>query len=216
MRMGACGRSPVPERPFLNTILFVCRANVCRSPMAEAIFDTLAEDAGLPFRSQSAGIAVPDGALVAPRVVDTLEEIGITVDPLHTARQIDEAMVRDADLVLTMTTQQADRLRWLFGEQVGKIHGLAEYAGKGFGTDVADPHGHTVTAYRASALQVLGFIRTLVSRLGERQLPAGTVPGGRREGSSPADEDRRQPAARAKRTDARRQPAERRVRRGHA
>ncbi len=187
----------------MNSILFVCRANVCRSPMAEAIFNTLAEDAGLPFRSQSAGIAVPEGALVAPRVVDTLEEIGIAVDPLHVARQLNEAMVRDADLVLTMTSQQADRLRWLFGEQAGKIHGLAEYAGKGFGTDVAGPHGHTVTAYRISALQVLDFIRTLVLRLGDRQLLAGIAPGGRREGSPSADEDRRQPAVRAKRTGAR-------------
>ena len=146
--------------------------------MAEAIFNTLAEDAGLPFRSRSAGIAVPDGALVAPRVVDTLEEIGVAVDPLHKARQIDKAMILDTDLVLTITAHQADRLRLLFGEQAGKIHGLAQYAGKGFGTDVADPHGHTVAAYRISALQVLGYIQALISRLEERQLPARTAPGG--------------------------------------
>jgi protein-tyrosine-phosphatase len=35
----------------VKKVLFVCTANTCRSPMAQAIFDTLAEDKGLRFQA---------------------------------------------------------------------------------------------------------------------------------------------------------------------
>jgi protein-tyrosine-phosphatase len=37
------------RREHVKKVLFVCTANTYRSPMAQAIFDTLAEDEGLPF-----------------------------------------------------------------------------------------------------------------------------------------------------------------------
>jgi Low molecular weight phosphotyrosine protein phosphatase len=43
----------------VKKVLFVCTANTCRSPMAQAIFDALAEDEGLPFRVESAGTEAP-------------------------------------------------------------------------------------------------------------------------------------------------------------
>jgi protein-tyrosine-phosphatase len=36
-------------------MLFVCTANICRSPMAVGIFDALAGERGLPLRAESAG-----------------------------------------------------------------------------------------------------------------------------------------------------------------
>ena len=38
----------------VKKVLFVCTANICRSPMAQEIFDALAEDGGFPFRAESA------------------------------------------------------------------------------------------------------------------------------------------------------------------
>jgi protein-tyrosine-phosphatase len=35
----------------VKKVLFVCTANTYRSPMAQAIFDTLAEDEGLRFKA---------------------------------------------------------------------------------------------------------------------------------------------------------------------
>jgi protein-tyrosine phosphatase len=48
-------------------VLFVCTANVCRSPMAEAIFDSLASEADLPWKARSAGVAALVGEPIAPR-----------------------------------------------------------------------------------------------------------------------------------------------------
>jgi hypothetical protein len=39
------------RRESAKKVLFVCSANTYRSPMAQAIFDPLAEDEGLHFRA---------------------------------------------------------------------------------------------------------------------------------------------------------------------
>ena len=61
----------------MKKVLFVCTANTCRSPMAQAIFDTLAEDGGLTFRAESAGTEAPGETAMAENAVAALEEAGI-------------------------------------------------------------------------------------------------------------------------------------------
>ncbi len=58
-------------------VLFVCRANICRSPMAEAIFNAVAEDRGLAYRAASAGVAALVDEDMAPNARAALEELGI-------------------------------------------------------------------------------------------------------------------------------------------
>jgi protein-tyrosine phosphatase len=61
------------RRERVKKVLFVCTANTCRSPMAQAIFDALAEDEGLPFWAESAGTEAPEEAAMAENAVATLE-----------------------------------------------------------------------------------------------------------------------------------------------
>ena len=69
----------------MKKALFVCTANTCRSQMVPAIFDTLAEDEGLPFRAESAATEAPEGTAMAENTVAALEEAGIYPGP-HYAR----------------------------------------------------------------------------------------------------------------------------------
>src|SRR5918998_5023969 len=96
----------------LKKVLFVCTANICRSPMAQAIFDALAEDGDLPFRAESAGTAARMGRDIAPNAVAALEEAGIYPGPHH-ARRVDAGMVEEAELVLAMPPKHAATLRRL-------------------------------------------------------------------------------------------------------
>ena len=61
----------------MKKVLFVCTANTCRSPRAQAIFDALAEDEGLPFRAESADTEALEGTAMAENAVAALEEAGI-------------------------------------------------------------------------------------------------------------------------------------------
>ena len=149
----------------MKNILFVCTANICRSPMAQAIFDVLAEDVGLPFRAESAGTAALEGTPIAPNAVVALEEVGIYPTP-HSARRVREAMVEEAELVLAMTPQHAATLRRLGSNPAGGIHVLPEYAMSVRGEGIPDPYGLTMAAYRSTLRQLYEHVGRVVTRLG--------------------------------------------------
>jgi len=147
-------------------VLFVCRANVCRSPMAEAICNALAEDRGLPLRAASAGVAALAGEDMAPSSRVALEEVGIYPRGRHHARQVGEAMLREADLVLAMSPRQVAALRRRYGAPLDRVYALPEYAlGAPPEEGIPDPYGHTMTAFRASVRQLLECVDGLVGRL---------------------------------------------------
>src|ERR687886_2966398 len=85
----------------MKTLLFICTANICRSPTAEAIFNALAEERGLAWRAASAGVVALIDEDIAPNARVALEEVGIYAEG-HRARQVSEEMLKEADLVLTM------------------------------------------------------------------------------------------------------------------
>jgi protein-tyrosine phosphatase len=148
----------------VKKVLFVCTANVCRSPMAEAIFNALAEDRGLGYQAESAGTAALRNEPMAPNASATLEEIGIYTEG-HQARQVSEEMLEKADLVLAMAPWHVARLNQVFGASF-KVHTLPGYVGGASGEeDISDPYGSTMVAYRASARQILEYIDLLVARL---------------------------------------------------
>jgi len=83
----------------VKKVLFVCTANTCRSPMAQAIFDTLAEDEGRPFRAESAGTEALEGTTIAEKAVAALEEGGGGDRPGAPHRTVvNAAMVEVAEL----------------------------------------------------------------------------------------------------------------------
>jgi protein-tyrosine phosphatase len=150
----------------VKKILFVCTANVCRSPMAEAIFNALAEERDLPFRAESAGTAALEGRPLGPHAVAALEEVGIHPGA-HRARQVSEAMIEESELVLVMCARQAAALHRLCGNQSRKIYTLPEYATRSCVEEgVPDPYGHTMVAYRSSVRQLYEYVERAVERIG--------------------------------------------------
>ncbi len=146
-------------------ILFVCTANICRSPMAEALFNALAEERGLAWRAQSAGVTALIDEDIAPYARTALEEVGIYAQR-HRARRVSEEMLEEADLVLTMGPRHVAALRGRFGDLPDKIYTLPEYATGASGEEgIPDPYGHTMTAYRASVRQLLGYLDLLIGHL---------------------------------------------------
>ncbi|MEV4679646.1 low molecular weight protein-tyrosine-phosphatase [Streptomyces kurssanovii] len=93
---------------------FVCTGNICRSPMAEAVFRAFVEDAGLGpvVRVDSAGTGgwhEGDGA--DPRTVSVLEANGYLSD--HSARQFRSEWFDGLDLVIALDAGHLRALRRL-------------------------------------------------------------------------------------------------------
>lgn len=81
----------------MRSVLFVCRANICRSPFAERLLAWTLPD--LPVRS--AGVTALDGAPMDPLMGEELRRRGIEPG-MHRARQLMPADL-DADLILVMS-----------------------------------------------------------------------------------------------------------------
>src|SRR5919112_17022 len=148
-----------------KSVLFVCTANVCRSPMAEAIFNALAEERGLAWRAQSAGVAALVDEDITPNARSALDEVGIYANE-HRARQVGEEMLEEADLVLGMGPRHVATLRRRFGGLSERAYTLPQYAlGAPPEEGIPDPYGQTMTAFRASVRQLLEYTEALVGRL---------------------------------------------------
>ena len=132
--------------------------------MAAAMFNALAEDGALPFQSESAGTAALEGRPMAENSLAALEEAGIYPQP-HRARQVSEAMIEEAELVLAMTPQHVATLRRLGGEPPRGIHTLPEYATGAAGVGIPDPYGLTMAAYRNTLRQLYEYVEHVVGRL---------------------------------------------------
>ena len=132
--------------------------------MAEAMFNALAEDRGLGFRAESAGVRALKGEPMAPNARVVLEEMGIYAQD-HRARQASEKMLEGDVLVLAMEQRHVAMLRRAFGDAF-EVHTLPSYVNSGSGEEgVADPYGSTMTAYRTSARQLLEYVDLLLDRL---------------------------------------------------
>ncbi len=145
-------------------VLFVCTANVCRSPMAQTIFNALAEDEGLTFRAESAGIAALEGEPMALNAVTALEEAGF-YPGLHRARRVSSTMMEAAELVLAMGPRHADALHHIGGAPALGIHTLSGYATGVGGEEVPDPYGLTMIAYRNTLRQLYEYVERVVDHL---------------------------------------------------
>ncbi|MFG2164364.1 arsenate reductase/protein-tyrosine-phosphatase family protein [Micromonospora chersina] len=88
---------------MVDGVLFVCHANMCRSPMAEFIARRLLRD--LPVAVASAGTDALDGAAMHPYAVEVAAGTGADPAAFRTRRLRPEHLTR-AGLVLTATRRQ--------------------------------------------------------------------------------------------------------------
>ena len=148
----------------MDKVLFVCTANVCRSPMAQAIFNVLAEERGLLVQAESAGTAALEGATMAPNAVAALEEVGIYPEA-HRTRQVSPQLIDEVRLVLAMSPQHTETLCHLRRIPPLGIHHLPEYATGALGEAVSDPYGLSMLAYRSVLRQLHEYVERVVDRL---------------------------------------------------
>jgi protein-tyrosine phosphatase len=99
----------MPDRADSFHILFVCYANLCRSPMAELLarqaFDETFGVLGSVVVASSAGTRAYAGSAIHKRSASVLAAQGI--DPsAFVSRTVDSSILTTADLVLTAARQQ--------------------------------------------------------------------------------------------------------------
>ena len=126
----------------MRNVLFVCTANMCRSPLAQAIATDLAASRGLrELRFESAGRRAVDGAAATSDAVAVAREHGLDLAG-HRSRPLTSELVGRADAVVALDRQARDAAESLGGS--GKTRLL----------DLADPVGRGLDEYRRTFVQL--------------------------------------------------------------
>lgn len=122
-------------------VLFVCLGNICRSPMAEAVFQRLVDEVGLASKIAVDSVATSSyhvGERAHPGTRRVLAHHGIDFD--GRARQIQPADVTDGDTyIVAMDQENLAELRRRFGEDLRVVR-LLDFATHTEVRDVPDPY----------------------------------------------------------------------------
>ncbi len=172
--------SPRPQR-----VLFVCTANITRSPAAHHLAQAATEKAGLGVSFRSAGVRARGKVSMDPKMVSALPSSIAASASKHLSTLLTADLVDDADLILcaershvvdivtgdpstlnrTFTIRSFARLLaalpgWSLGEprpEVGSLGGDG-----GMFDDIPDPTGRWRRHYRTCAAELSDFVDQFV------------------------------------------------------
>lgn len=170
-------------------VLFICTANICRSPTAELLARSRFGESELVFRS-AGFLDVADSC--PSELVTVLRSRNIDATG-HRSYQLDEASVHAAELLLTMEGSHVQKATMLAPDAFPKIVPLKEAAAVmerqpeqrltvdefverlninrdprqylGTGWDVADPYGRRAKAYRRAVDEIEQLVSVAIGRL---------------------------------------------------
>ncbi len=128
----------------MRSILFVCTANICRSPMAEGVLRKMLADAGISERIEIDSVGTHDYHIGEPpfsMASETARRRGYDITHL-VARRIRPHDLDHFDIILGMDKGNIKNLKTVAPTRCKqKIELLLEYGETFHGKDVPDPYG---------------------------------------------------------------------------
>lgn len=121
-------------------VLFICHGNICRSPMAQFVFQDMVNKRGLAdqFTIDSKATSTEElGNSPHPGTVRKMKELGIPIIP-HRASQITRRDYDDYDFFIGMDSWNMRNIDRIFhGDPEGKVYKFLSFGSNG--RDIADP-----------------------------------------------------------------------------
>jgi protein arginine phosphatase len=138
----------------MASIILLCTANMCRSPMAEALLWAKLKDRKdtADWRVESAGTWTITGRPVAQKTLEVMQRLyGIDLSE-HRSRLVRRSLLRPFDLILVMEAGQREAIQVEFPELASRVHLLYEMVGQV--REVSDPIGGTTKDFEDTAREL--------------------------------------------------------------
>ena len=145
-----------------NKVIFICRSNTSRSPMAEAIFNSMEDSSDIKVMSR--GSVVLFSEPINPKAEVVLNNHNLSVKE-HTARQLEKEDIDDSTLVLTMSEALKIEVIQEYSD-IKNLYTLPEFVGEN--GDVVDPYGGTLAEYEACFTELVRLVNKTVYKINEK------------------------------------------------
>jgi len=148
----------------MPSILFVCTANICRSPIAMGLLQQMLQDRQVEgeWNVESAGTWGLDGDTAAAGSQAVMDGLGIDISQ-HRARSVDYDLLASFDLILTMENGHKEALCMEFPEFSKRIYLLSEMAGEK--NDIKDPYGGAYSGYEQAAEDIQAYLENGLDKI---------------------------------------------------
>jgi protein-tyrosine-phosphatase len=144
-------------------ILVICTANICRSPVAEALLkDRLNKKGYDDWTVSSAGTWALVSRPAARNSQIVAAQQGFDISD-HISRMVEEADLNRADLVLCMEEGHVEALKVEFGDQAHKIYPITAMSGAVY--SINDPFGGQLHDYQVMIAELTTIIDNSFDRI---------------------------------------------------
>ncbi len=151
-------------------LFFICSGNICRSPMAEILCESILQQDPLPFFEET---IIKSGAVtyswtgrmdnyaeavlkqfyrISQKRLDQFKSCHIDRDP---------SRCRDADLIIVMEQYHIPRIPKQYQSKTFTLSELAT----GVPRDVDDPYGGSISDYKETAIEIYGYLQQFLKNL---------------------------------------------------
>ena len=165
----AIANPPLPAR--VDSILFVCLGNICRSPFAEVIAGERVRTAAKPRRVSSAGIRTRQAAEPPPDAKTVAAGYGVSLDA-HRPRPLTDDLMASHDMIVVMESAQMELLRRMYPRRADRVFLLSLFDAEASGVNryaIADPFGSPRSAYEACYERIDRTVNALLLALDSRR-----------------------------------------------
>jgi protein-tyrosine-phosphatase len=138
----------------MRSVLFICTANICRSPMASAILKQKVSNLGEQdvWRIESAGTWASEGVPAVHNTQLTLSALYETDISSHRSRIVTSELLISFNLILTMEKGHKEALQVEFPELANRVYLISEMVGEL--KEIKDPIGGTPFDFRETAREM--------------------------------------------------------------
>ena len=144
-------------------LLFVCKGNICRSPLAAAYFNGRVRERGHQMNVCSAGLETTTGKKAHPFARAVAKQHGFSLED-HLTALLTRELVYQVDLILVMEFAHRYKLLQTYPEAKGKVFQLGHFNEMLF-TEIQDPYGGAQEDFEVCYQKLCQSCDKLVQRL---------------------------------------------------